>query len=320
MMTRTSSVTDATARTRVTPARIWAGLGVVFLAVQAWVLGRWILGAGVHVTFDRNADISVGRAAAVWGVQGLVAAAVIVAVVVLVRQCRRARRLTFDAAITIGFTLSAWVDPLLIYLKPVYFFNYYSLQFNPDWAPYLPGWDHPGLHQPITPVVFPSGLGFTVLITCVWIQWWLTNWVAQRRPHWGTPRILAACILAGLAVVFALEQVGIRIGSYTYPFAIQSLSLWGGHWYQYPVTEMISWTLLFTAVTMMRHTLHTHGSTPYIFRGADIEPGRRSTWMRLLAGIGFTTALMLAYVIVNDALAFLGGPVPADTPSYLWPR
>jgi hypothetical protein len=319
-MTRPSSITDAAPRTRTTPARIWAGLGVVFLAIQAWILGQWILVEGIHMTFDRNADISAGRAAAVWGVQGLTAALWIVVVVVLVRQCRRERRLTFDAVIAIGFTLCAWQDPLLEWFKPTFFHSYYSLQFNPNWGPYLPGWDHPGLHQPITLAVFPGVLAYTVMITCVWIQGWLTNWVAQRRPHWGTPRILAACLLAGLAVVVAFEAVAISTGIYTYPLAIQPLSLWGGHWYQYPVTEMISWALFLTAATMMRHKLYTQDITPHIFRGAEIRPGRRNTWIRLLAGIGFANVLMITYVITNAALSFLGGPIPADTPSYLWPR
>jgi hypothetical protein len=71
----------------------------------------------------------------VWGVQGLTVAVVSVAVVVLVRQCRRERRLTFDAAIAIGFILSAWQDPLLTYFKPTFFLNYYFLQHFLSAAP-----------------------------------------------------------------------------------------------------------------------------------------------------------------------------------------
>jgi hypothetical protein len=320
MMTRTSSITEATPRTRATPARVWAGVGVVFLVFQAWVLGRWVIGTGVHVTFDRNADISVGHAAVLWGLQGLVAGGVIVVVVVLVRQCRRERRLTFDTAITIGFTLCAWQDPLLLYFKPTYFVNQYLVQFNLNWAPYFPGWSRPDNPQSITTVICPSGLSYPILMTAIWIQCLLTNWVAQWRPHWGIPRILAASFLASSVVVCACEAVAIGTGTYSYPWSIQSLSLWGGHWYQYPLTEMISLAIFFTVIAIMRHTLHAHGTTPHIFRGAETEPGRRSTWMRLLAGVGLVNTLMLFYVIVNDALAFLGDPIPIDTPSYLWPR
>jgi hypothetical protein len=320
MMTRTSSITDATPRTWATPARIWAGLGVVFLAFQAWVLGRWVIGTGVHVTFNRNADISVGHAAVLWGVQGLTVAVVIVVVVVLVRQCRRERRLTFDTAITIGFTLSAWQDPLLLYFKPIYFVNQYLVRFNLNWAPYFPGWSRPDDPQSITMVIYPSGLTYPSLMAGIWIQCRLTNWVAQRRPHWGTPRILAACILAGMVVAGFVEVVSIRTGIYSYPWSIQSLSLWGGHWYQYPLTQNATFAIFLTVVAIMRHTLHTHGTTPHIFRGAETEPGRRSTWMRLLAGVGLANALILFYVIVTDALGFLGGPIPIDTPSYLLPR
>ncbi|MGX1778607.1 spirocyclase AveC family protein [Nocardia brasiliensis] len=303
---------------RFTSANLFAAVGVVFLAVQCWILGRWIISDGVHVTFDSNADIGPLRAAVVWALQGALVAAFVGVVIVLVRQCRREHTITFDTAIAVGFACCAWQDPLLEWLRPTFYHSYYSLHFAPNWGPQLPGWDHPALHQPITLAIVPSGLGYPVMITCVWLQCWLADTVIRRRRRWKTARTLAAFTVAAGIVVLTFELILIGAGIYSYPLAIQSLSVWGGHWYQYPITEMLTWMLFLTAIAFMRSRPGARGTESPLSTAEVV--GRTTALRRLLAGIGFTNALMITYVVVNVALTYFGGPIPQDTPSYLVPR
>lgn len=317
MATRLPTVSTAR-RTWAAPARLWGALGVVFLAVQAVLFGRWILADGLHVTFDSDADISPVRATIVWIVQALVIAASVVVVYVLARQCIREGSISFDTAIAVGFVLCAWQDPLLEWVKPTFFHSYYALHFTPNWGPHLPGWSHPGLTRPITLALAPSGLGYLAMITCVWLQCRLAGRVLRLHEQWRTGRILATYLAAGLVVVVSFEAVFIGAGIYTYPLAVPALSLWAGHWYQYPLTEMVTWTLFLTAFAFMRHRLVANGVIPHIFRYAETSINR--WWARLLTGVGITNTLMLTYVIINVSSTYFGGPIPADTPSYLWPR
>ncbi|MBF6130195.1 spirocyclase AveC family protein [Nocardia brasiliensis] len=317
-MTRLGSAT-ATRRSAISPVRIWCGLGAAVLVVQAWILFRWAVADGIHIGFDRDAGVSPIRAGVVWILQGATVVACIVVVSVLIRQCRREHRITFDTAVTVGFTLCAWQDPLLDLARPVFFHSYYSLHFDPNWGPHLPGWSHAELDHPITLAIIPGGIAYPVMITCIWLQFWLVARISRWRRIRRSWQVWLVGAASGAVVVLAFESVLIAAGIYSYPHAIRALSLWPGHWYQYPLTEMATWIAFLTTITMMRYYAVTKGTPAAVFRDGLRREDNRA-WARLLAGIGLANAAMISYVIVNVALTAFGGPTPTDTPGYLLPR
>jgi len=128
--------------------------------------------------------------------------------------------------------------------------------------------------------------------------------------------MLPVGVLASLAVAALIEAPVIAVGFYSWSGLPQSLSLWGGHSYQYPVTEWLSYALFLFVPAMMRHNEQTHAIIPYIFRGTEKGETRGGNWIRLLAGVGFVSAILCIYLVFNALTTLAGGPIP-DMPEYL---
>lgn len=319
-MTRFARPSATRQRLRPSPATVWAAFGVASLAAQAWVLGRWAANGNLRVNVNDNVDISSIRAVLIWLGAALDIVLLVTITVVIARRCRQAGHITLDAALFAGYTLSAWQDPLYDYSGPFALHNQYALHF-PSWGPYIPGWHgHPDPHLNIETAFGLAGVGgFAAMIICVWTQCWLIDRVFRWRPRWASARILPIGILTGLVTVCLFEALAISLGTYSWAGAIRSLSLWGGHWYQYPVYECFAWTLFLTTAAVMLHNWRTYATTPCIFRGTEAR-SRGDNWTRLLAGVGFANIVTLAYMTVNATATIYGDPAPTDTPDFLWPR
>ncbi|WP_369383112.1 spirocyclase AveC family protein [Streptomyces sp. cg36] len=273
------------------------------------------------MTFNPDVDIPRVRAALAWMGAALDITLLVVITVVVVRGCRRAGLITFDAALFAGYTLSAWQDPLYDYSGPFALHSQYALHL-PSWGPYIPGWQgHSDSHLNIETAIGLAGVGgFAAMIACVWTQWWLIDQVARRRPRWRRARMLPLGLLAGLVTVCFFEALAISTGAYAWAGAVRSLSLWGGHWYQYPLYECFAWTVFLTVAAMTRHNWRAHATIPHMFRGTEPAVSRGDNWTRLLAGVGFANVATLGYMAVNATATLFANPAPADTPDFLWPR
>lgn len=320
-MARDEAPTKPNRPTRTGPVKAWAGVGILFLALQGWVLGRWTADGNLRVTVNTDVEISQIRAALICAGAALDVALLIIVTVVIARGCRRAGRVTFDAALATGYALSAWQDPLYDYFGSFALHNQYAPHF-PSWGSYVPGrTGHPDPGLEIETAIGLAGVGgFAAMIVCVWTQCWLVEQVAQRRPHWDPTRMLLVGIVAGLVTVCSVEALAIGSGTYSWAGAVRPLSLWGGHWYQYPLYECLAWTALLTIPAMMRYTSRAHGTTPHILRGADPIDSPAGPGTRLLAGIGFANTITLGYMAVNATATLWSSPAPIDTPDFFWPR
>jgi hypothetical protein len=90
--------------------------------------------------------------------------------------------------------------------------------------------------------------------------------------------------------------------------------LWGGHYYQLPIYEVILAAAWWTALAALRFFKDRRGNT-VVERGVESvsTSGRRRTLLRLLALVGAANSIFLAY---NIAYVFIGGlhagPWPTD--------
>jgi hypothetical protein len=72
---------------------------------------------------------------------------------------------------------------------------------------------------------------------------------------------------------------------------------------------------------MMRLYAQKRDATVHIFQGSELlGAARMRIGLRLLAGIGLANVVMLSTIIASICIGHLGDPMPADIPSYLWPR
>ncbi|WKK23952.1 spirocyclase AveC family protein [Streptomyces olivoreticuli] len=269
------------------------------------------------MTFDRNADITPARAMLTWLMQSVVTVGAVGVAITTVRGCRRAGAVTLDAALATGFALSFWQDQILNYAASTARYSHYAVH-APGLGPYIPGWHGPAPDRLIMTVLGSSGLAWFVLMLLVWPLAAVVIRAARRWPTWGTARLFLVCLAAGLVVSFVSEETMIFIGGlYSWTGAIHSLSIFGGHWYQLPITELISFSVFLSLPAMMLYKLRIHGTIPPIFRGLELFGPHSANWTRLLAGIGYGNVLTLGYLLFNAFIAYIGGPVPTDLPAYL---
>jgi hypothetical protein len=285
---------DIEVRRRVTPAAVFATLGVMFVTFQLWIFIRWAADGQAHAVSSTPDSISAPRAVVTWMLQAVVLLLAVMFTGIVVRQCRRAGHITFDAALLLGYFLSFWQSPLFNYEKVALVVNRHSVNVT-TWGPYIPGWDSPRPQDQPETLLGLSGAGFVTLMMWVWIQAWLTGRIARRFPDWTWSRLLPASLLAGLAVDVLIEAIWMNTSFYSYA-APPTAPMLHGHWFVLPLLYYAAVTLFIsTAAVVIRHDAQARGTVPYVFCGTQTPGLRLSSTTRLLAGVGLANVLLLAY-------------------------
>ena len=295
---RTPQTTTAT-NVGVAPARQrprvvwWAIIGAAAVAVQLFVFASWIL-AGEATPTHTGADPVPGStkfwAISIQSISILLFAGCVVGVV---RQCRRHQALTFDAILVMAWILSWWQDPILNYIRPVFFYNSYLLNLG-SWTSQIPGWLSPHGHLLAEPLFAGSIYGWmllTSMLTCAGMRWAKRIW-----PRIGTPGLIAAGYATMIVFDFLVEGTFVRTRLYSYAATIHDLSLWGGKEYHFPLYEPILWGAVWASVGILRYFRDDRGRC-VVEKGIDEMPvsTRRKNVLRTLAVTGFINVVFVAF-------------------------
>ncbi|SDS50482.1 hypothetical protein SAMN05216371_0057 [Streptomyces sp. TLI_053] len=295
---------------------LWVVLGAVALVASVWVVSRWAAAGNLHLEF-RDAAVTPAREVMTWAVQAVLAVGAVGVAVIASRGCRRTGSVTLDTALAIGFALSFWQDQILNYAAATARYSHYAVH-APGLGPYLPGWHGPAPDRLIMTVLGSSGLAWFAIMVLIWPLTSVVTRINRRWPTWGTGRLFIACLVSGLAMAFISEEAMIFVGGlYSWTGAIRSLSIFGGHWYQLPITELVSFSVFLSLPAMMLYGQRVRGVTPHIFRGLERSGTPAANWTRLLAGIGYGNLLAFGYLAFNAFIGYIGDPAPSDLPSYL---
>ncbi|MFY4722924.1 spirocyclase AveC family protein [Streptomyces sp. LaBMicrA B280] len=319
-MTSTLGTATATPPRRLlrTPAFWWALTGIVFTLAGAAVLTPWAV-HGVRSPHYSGDSISPARTAVVITVQVLLVIALIACAVHLTRTSLRRGQVTLDAGIAAGFLISSWQSPLFDYRDITIVVNQHVAHVN-SWGPYIPGWGPPHPELQIEAPIAVTGVGFGLLILWVWAQAFVGRKIADRFPRWGPLRLWTVIVAAGIVTDALIEAALLNTGVYSYAHAWKPVTLFAGHWYDIPLSAAFTATLFTTPFVVMRHLERTRGAVPWIYRGAELaSTARGQNIIRILAGIGAGNVATLVYLVLCVLWGLAGGPMPADTPSYLWP-
>lgn len=286
------------------PVRVWAAIGAAALAVQAFTYTRWIVSGRATSTSVGETPVPgwmtvVIRLFEVTSIAGAVA----MLYFFLIRPLRREGRLTLDGLLVIGILSTYWQDPMLNFFVNWFTYNAELWNFG-SWASDIPGWFSPKGH------LLPQGLGlfvpayihamFGIVVGgCV-----VLRKIQRRWPHLQTWQLLLAAYAFFVIFDVLVENLALRLGLWAYPGAIRGLSLWSGHYYQYPLYEAVLLPMVFTAWAHLRFFRDDNGDT-WAERGADrlaLSP-RLVRAVRLLAIVGVCNVVLLSY---NAAMAVSG--------------
>jgi len=233
----------------------------------------------------------------------------------VVRQCRRRHTLTFDAVLVAAWLLSWWQDPILNYLRPVFFYNAYLVNLG-SWTSRIPGWQSPNGHLLAEPLFAGSIYGWmllTSMLTCAGMR------LAKRhRPNIGVPGLLLAAFVTMFFFDLVLEGFFVRTRLYSYAATIHDLSLFGDKAYHFPVYESVLWGSVWAAVGSLRYFRNDRGLS-IAERGVDklpVSPRKRNV-LRLLAVTGFINVVFV--VFYNVPIQFFAVQVDKmpEHPTYL---
>jgi hypothetical protein len=291
-------------------------VGAIALATQLYVYVAWMT-SGDFVRTPTGPDPVPGYVkVAAWVLQIGGPVGTTVLVIWCVRQYRRTGRLGFDTLLAIGWFSMVWQDPGLNILRQQIFYNSYLFNRG-SWAPNIPGWVSPNANLLPEPLLFTSlmyatsGLLFAVLICA------LLRHTHRRWPDMTKTGLVFSAIGGAFVIDLLLELAFIRTGMYAYGGAVQSLSIFGGSRYQFPVYEAVFWMPVWGITGALRYFRDDRGRS-LLERRADDQPGsdRKRNAVRILAFCGLVNVLVLGYNLTFTAMGVWGGPTPA-LPSYL---
>ena len=305
-------------RTAPQPAVVWAVIGGLFLALTLYVWAAWISGPDFKPTLPAEPLGATQRGFVLWNQLVFTAITVVCLLGWVVLPKIRTGRFSFMGLLVLASASTYWLDPIS---------NYYSfgIAYNSgfwnrgSWANYIPGFSYPGQERfPEAPFwVGTTYVWFNVAFPALFAAIW--SWTDRRFPRLGITALIAALLLSMFIVDIAQEVLYLRMGLYSYVGATHRWSVFGGHYYQFPIYIGVVTAFFFLGVAWIIHSRDDRGNC-YVHRGVEKlgQSPRVTTLLRFLALVGFMNVLTLGtYFIPVQWMYTHGDAIPADTPAYL---
>ena len=216
----------------------------------------------------------------------------------------------------VAFGLLFFQDPLLNYFNTWCTYNTW-LWNRGSWVQDIPGWvswGKPG--QMMAEPLLMNGPGYSYgVLLCTMLGCWVMRRAKSRWPSIGTLGLLGVVFVFTIFFDVVMEGFFLMpMGLFTYPGAIQSLSLFPGRYYQYPIYEAFLWGAVQAGLCSLRFFTDDRGRT-FVERGLERVQGGfvKQQSMRFLAI--FAACSLFFFVFYNlpaQWLAMHADPWPED--------
>lgn len=299
---------------------VWAGIGATFIAFEAFVLLRWVLGPNFTPTPPGPDQISTGMQAFYVAVQIAVSVAAVVCLYFwVVRPWRREGRLTTDGMLALSGMMIFFWDMCMNYTSVSLLYNSKLVNFgawaNGSW----PTWISPNANKLPEPI-FVTIPGYTALVfSQVVFVLWLLRKAKVRWPGIGVLGVVAT-IFVGLTIVDTIiETLLLRTGLYAYPGAIRAITLFAGQTYQLPLSETVLFGGLgLGAIAMLSYFRDDRGQT-FVERGIDtLKIGVKGKQLVKFCAIfgAVHAAFLVLYMVPQQWFALHSDTFPEGYKSY----
>ncbi|MFF7940818.1 spirocyclase AveC family protein [Nocardia gamkensis] len=258
-------------RSTVQPVRIWAVLGGAILAFQLYVWIRWATGPYFLRVPTGPSDPPVWMKTVLITWTAVVLAGWPIGVYYfIVRPWRRERRITTDGMLLVACGLLFFQDPLLNYFNT--WSTYNTWMFNRgSWVQHVPGWrsyGEPGEMMAEPLLMNAAGYSYGVLL-CTILGCWIMRRAKAKWPNIGNLGLIGVLIVWTFFFDFVIEGMFLMpMGLFTYPGAIQSLSINAGTYYQWPIYEGLMWGGVQAGLCALRYFTDDRGRT-FVERGLE---------------------------------------------------
>jgi hypothetical protein len=298
------------------PVMIWATIGGAVLAFQLYVWISWVAGPNFErvpagptdpPTFMKTilvtwtAVIIVGYPVAIY--------------YFLVRPWMRERRITLDGMLFVACGLLFFQDPLLNYFSTWSTYNTWMWNRG-SWVQDVPGWvsfGEPG--RMMAEPFLMNAPGYSFVLLCTMLGCWIMRKAKSRWPNISTLGLIGIIVVWAFFFDLVIEGMFLMpMGLFTYPGAIQSLSINAGTYYQWPIYEGIMWGGVQAALCCLRYFTDDRGRT-VVERGLENVRGGavRQQVTRFLAIFAAVSAcFFVLYNIPAQFFAMHQEPWPSD--------
>ena len=321
-----SSTTVATDRTRnvavrsINPALVWGIIGALLLAMEFYVVGKWIL-SPYFVPTDPGPDPLPQSTWYLLRTMEVISTTSIFAMTwfLVIKPWRRDGRPSLDGILVVVWMNLFFQDPFLNYTSTQYYINSHLYNFGSWTLGAMPGWTSPNgnlLPEPL--LLWFGAYGWFGFLPC------LAACFGMRKYKEKFPRAsVLELILVAWAIMFCIDMVGeatmIRGGIYAYPGHIKEITLWEGETYQFPLNESFFMGAVMAATACLRYFVNDRGET-LVERGIERLKfsNTQQHLLRFLAVYGWVHLGM--WVLYNIPQQWVGthtDPFPANYPSYL---
>jgi hypothetical protein len=230
----------------------------------------------------------------------------------VVKPLAREGRIPFDGLLVLAFLLLFWEDPLF----DLFGFSATYASFLPNWGNWLsfvPGHLLPNAHRVAEGPWQLTWYG-SVLVGIVLLTNKFTRWIKHRRPQ-TSPAGLFFLTYAALVVFDVIfEETYIRVlGLYVFTNPIKSITLFYGHYYEFPLSEAVLFGGYMAGMGWLRYARDDKGEWS-IERGISrLRVGRKTkTLLRFLAIYGCASLVEITFCLSISFLGLFGSGTPRD--------
>jgi hypothetical protein len=290
------------------PITWWAGLGLMFLGLQAYVFSRWLFSSHLRAT-PRGPDPiphSMHVSAVVNEILGPVLGLFCLYWFVI-RPWRQGKRWTVYGLFLLASLTSYWQNTAGDWATPAISWNTAFVNLG-SWYSDIPGWVAPKGNSIAEPLIFMIPVYLPLfLLPAICIRWTMKR-AEQRWPRVGMAGLCLLAYLGGVAFDFAIELTWTRLGLYTHVGTHPSWTLFAGHYYQFPIYEALLWGVAWGSYACLLHFVDGEGRT-IAERGLDKLRGglRKKTLLRFLALVGFINLVFAGYNLAYGLVSMQPG-------------
>ena len=294
----------------VKPVKWFASFGALCVGLQVYVFSRWLLSGNATPTGDGPDPIPgwmVGAARA-HEVLGF-ALMFVCGYFLVVKPWRRDRKLGVYGVAFFATLTCYWLNLAANYFNHTYTINTAFVNFG-SWYNFIPGWVSPRANHLSEGILFfvpmytwalvVPGIGVVKLMTAV----------KRRNPQLGNVGLLSVATFVATVAAFALEGVlWVRLGLYVFAGTIPSVTLFSGHYYQYPLYQpLIAGFLFWVCLGAVFYYKNDRGET-LVERGLERlrATSRQKAWLRFLALAALFNLLQIVYALTFGVISLLPG-------------
>lgn len=283
------------------PVKAWAFVGAAFLAVEIYALAWW-LATGTRTPAGSTPVPAYMKFFIVFWWIVISLGLPVFLYIVLVKPWRRGGSITLDGLLSLAFLTIWWMDPMSNWFRPWITYNAWGPNLG-NWTPHIPGWFSPNAGAVAEHVAFIIPGYCWVVFGMVMVGNLVMRKTKARWPHMSRAGVVGICFLFFLVFDAVAEPIWMMSGLYSYAGAIPSLTIFYGHYFQYPIYNGVLVAAWWTTFCYMRFYRNDRGETAVERGVSELKAGPTAkAWIRWLALVG---ALQSAFTVVFTIPAIL---------------